>query len=94
MDLQLAEAAAEGDLLFRADALVAQHQYMVLEVGVMNKAEVLGVDRFCQVQADDLGANGTRERADFKGLRLSAVVGRQGVRGGGHFSLPRSARLR
>ncbi len=93
MDLQLAKAAAEGDLLFRADALVTEHQHMVVEVGAMNTGEILGADRPGQVQANELGADGTGERADFEGLRLGAVDGRQGVRGGWHVSLPRSARL-
>jgi hypothetical protein len=55
---------------------------MVVQVGAMNTGEILGADRSGQVQADDLGAYGTGERADFEGLRLGAVDGRQGVRGG------------
>ncbi|MNC28133.1 hypothetical protein D3C75_763300 [compost metagenome] len=82
MDLQWAEAAAEGDLLVGADALVAEHQHMVVEVGAMDTGEILGVDWYGQVQADDLGAYGTGERADFEALRLGAVDDRQGVRGG------------
>ncbi|MNG94197.1 hypothetical protein D3C79_532020 [compost metagenome] len=94
MDLQFAETATELDVLLRGDALVAEHQDVVVEVGAVNTGEILGFDRFGQVQADDLGAYGTGERTDFKGLRLGAVDGRQGVRGGdGHCSLPRSARL-
>ncbi|MNJ60851.1 hypothetical protein D3C77_566120 [compost metagenome] len=55
---------------------------MVIKVGAMDTAEIFGIDRPGQVKADNLGADGTGERADFKALRLGAVDGRQGVRGG------------
>ncbi|MCY1419805.1 hypothetical protein D9M71_354050 [compost metagenome] len=55
---------------------------MVVEVGAMDTGEILGADRFGQVQTYDLGADGTREGANFKNLRLGAVDGRQGVQGG------------
>jgi hypothetical protein len=69
VDLQHAEAAAEIDLLLRGDALVAEHHDMVIQMRAMNAREVLIVDRPGQVQADDLGTDGTAERADFKALR-------------------------
>ncbi|MNE91889.1 hypothetical protein D3C80_1895590 [compost metagenome] len=81
VDLQHAEAAAEGDLLFGGNALVAKHQHVVIEMGPVDPGEVFAADRSGQVQADDLGADGTTERQDFEGLLLCAVDGRQGVRG-------------
>ena len=42
MDLQLTEAPAEGDLLRRGDALLAEHQHMVVQVRPVDTAEVLG----------------------------------------------------
>jgi hypothetical protein len=57
MDLQRAEARAEGHVLGRRQAgLVTEHQHMVLEMGLVDAAEVVGVDRARQVQSDQLGA--------------------------------------
>ena len=67
MNLQLAEAAAEDDLLFGADPLLPEHQHMVVKVGTVNALEIFGVDWFGQVQADDLGPHGTAERRDDTG---------------------------
>jgi hypothetical protein len=40
----------------------------------VNAGEILVVDRAGQVQADDLGTDGTAERADFKGLRRECLA--------------------
>jgi hypothetical protein len=45
VDLQRAEAAAEGDLLGRRDALVAEHQHVVVEVGAVDAREVASKGR-------------------------------------------------
>lgn len=45
MNLQFAKAAAERDLLFRRDALIAKNQNMMIEVSAMNTREVLGIER-------------------------------------------------
>jgi len=81
MNLQHTEAAAEGDLVFGGNALVAEDQDMMVEMGPVDSGEVFAVDRKGQVQADDLGADCAVERPDFEGLVLCAVVGRQDVRG-------------
>ncbi|MNT65906.1 hypothetical protein D3C72_2039290 [compost metagenome] len=73
MDLQHTEAAAEGNLLFGADVLVAKHQHMVVEVRAVNPGEVFGGDCTGQVQADDFGTDSTGERTNFEALLLCAV---------------------
>jgi hypothetical protein len=71
VDLQHAETAAEGDLLFGGDALVAQHHDVVVEVSAVDSGEVQGVDRFGQVEADDLGTHGAGEWTNLKRLRCT-----------------------
>ena len=44
MDLQHAETAAEGDLLFGGDALVAEHDDVMVQVCAVDAGEVLLVD--------------------------------------------------
>ena len=66
VDLQRAEAAAEGDLLRRRDALVAEHQHVVVEVGAVDAGEVLARQGLRQVQAEHLGAQRRVEGADFE----------------------------
>ncbi len=56
MDLQLTEAPAEGDLLRRGDALLAEHQHMVVQVRPVDTAEVLGGQGQPEVEAEHLGA--------------------------------------
>jgi hypothetical protein len=69
MDLQHAETAAEGDLLFRGYTLVAEHHHMMIQVRTVDSGEVLVIDWAGQIQADDFGTDGAAERADFEGLR-------------------------
>jgi hypothetical protein len=40
VDLQRPEAAAEGDLLCRRDALVAEHQHVMIEMRLMDALEI------------------------------------------------------
>lgn len=84
MDLQHAEAAAEGDLLFGGDALVAEHHDMVVQVRAVQAREICVVDRARQVQADDLGADAAGEGANVEGLRGHCW----NSRGGGHEGTP------
>lgn len=81
VDLQRAEAAAERDVLVRRDALVAKHQYVVIEVRAMDAREIVGVERLRQVDADHLGAERRVERHDVEMLRR-AVRPQGGMPGG------------
>ncbi len=69
MDLQHAKTATEIDVLFRGDALVAEHHHVMVQVRTVNACEILIIDRAGQVETDDLGAHRSAERADFKELR-------------------------
>ena len=93
MDLQHAESTAEGDLLLRGNALVAEHHDVMIQVRAMDAGKVLIVDGPRQVQADDFGTDGATERADVEGLRRD-VRGAWESRCCRHKSLPRTARSR
>ena len=67
MDLQLTEAPAEGDLLRRGDALLAEHQHMVVQVRPVDTAEVLGGQGQPEVEAEHLGAECGIEGTDLQG---------------------------
>jgi hypothetical protein len=79
VDLQRPEAAAKGDLLIGRDALVAKHQYVVIEVSAVNAREVLGGERLIQVETQHFGAHRAVESTNFNALRGS----RAGMRGRG-----------
>ena len=66
MDLQRPETAAEIDLLLRRDALVAEHQQVVVEMGFVDALELARRQRPAQVQAEDLGAERRIEQFDVK----------------------------
>src|SRR5690606_17711951 len=68
VDLQLAEAAAEGDVLFRGQVLVAEDHYAVIQMGAMHTGEIGVVERAGQVDADDLGAEHGVQRTDLERL--------------------------
>ncbi|MDT4833750.1 hypothetical protein FQZ97_673710 [compost metagenome] len=71
MDLQRTEAPTEGDLLFRGDALVAEHQHVMIQMGAVDTGEVGVGQRPGQVQPDHLGTQGgTGEGTNLKGPRL------------------------
>lgn len=69
VDLQHTETAAEGDLLFGGNALVAEHHHVMVQVRAMDAGEVLVIDRAGQVQADDFGTDSAAEWSDFEDLR-------------------------
>jgi hypothetical protein len=75
VDLQRAEAAAEVDVLLRRDALVAEHQHVVVQVGAVDAAEIGRRERPGEVQAQDFGAQRGVKRADFDGGGCVAVAG-------------------
>jgi hypothetical protein len=95
MDLQRAKAAAKGDLLVRRDALVAKHQYVVIEVRAMNAREILVNKRLIQIEAQDFRAHGAVEGTDFDAVRgsragmegLSGLSGNSGVGSNRHTKL-------
>ena len=72
VDHQWAEAAAEIDVLARRDALIAEHQQMMVQVRLMDAGKILARQFARQVQANDLGAQRTRQRAQL-GLRLGGL---------------------
>ena len=74
-DLQLAEALAERNVLFRAQCLlVAKEQDSTLDPLGANRAEGVVVDRLRQVEANHLGADGRVKRAELRGRHR--MVGR------------------
>ena len=81
VDHQAAEAAAEIDVLPRRDALVAEHQQVVVQVRLVHALEIGGRQFASQVQANELGAHGTRQRPQLERLR-----GRGRRDGGGLFA--------
>lgn len=62
MDLQHAETATEGDLLLGADALVAEHHHVVLQVRAMNAGKILVIERLAQIEAKDFSAQASERR--------------------------------
>ena len=69
VDLERAEAAAEVDVLLRGDLLVAEDQDVMVEMGLVDAGEVFGADGLRDVEAEDFGAYGGGEAADFEVLR-------------------------
>jgi hypothetical protein len=57
MDQQQANNSAEVHLLLRCDALVAEHQYMVLQMRAVDTGEVGGVEGLRQLQPQHLGTD-------------------------------------
>ena len=53
VDLQRTEATAERDLLRRRDALVAEHEHVMVEVGTDDRCEGRVVERAAEVEAQD-----------------------------------------
>jgi hypothetical protein len=86
MDFERAEAAAEGNVRFGCDALVAEDQHMVIQMRAVEAREVGGVDGLADVQAEHLGADRRIEAADLE------VLGWRGVRGGSHSNDPSASR--
>ncbi len=65
MDLRRPEAAAECDLLRRRDALVAEHDHVVVEVGALDSREVVARDLFDRANRDDRGDDQARRPFDI-----------------------------
>ncbi len=79
MALQLAETAAEGDVLVVADVLIPEHQHLVRQQRRMDGRDHLAVQRLAQVHARDLGAQHRPQRLD---AQAGEVVFPQGGRPG------------
>jgi hypothetical protein len=84
VDLQGTEAAAEIDLLLRRDALLAEHQHVMVEVGVVQALEVAQRQRLRQVQPQHLRAERRIERLDTE-----MPGGMRGFQDGRHGNSPR-----
>ncbi len=61
MDFELAEAAAEGDVLLGRDTLVANRQHAVVQQGLMNTVKLLIVIETREIGTDHLGAKHVRK---------------------------------
>jgi hypothetical protein len=87
VDLQHAKATAEIDLLLRGDLLIAKDHDVVIQVRAVNAREVLIIDRSAEVEANDLGADGTAEWTNFENLWRGSCGAFDGS-SGGHQSSP------
>jgi hypothetical protein len=76
MNLQGSEAAAERDLLGRGDALVAEHQHVIVEMGATDARDIILAKGPGQVEADHFGAKG---RVDWPDVEAG-----KGAENGGH----------
>src|SRR3546814_17327621 len=81
--LQVTEAAAESDLLFWRQRLIAEDEEAVGVEGVAHPREIGIVDRPGQIQADDLRAEYGRERRDGEGHEQISDYVRTIIRPGG-----------
>jgi hypothetical protein len=66
IEFDLAEAAGEGDLLRRRDALVAKEDHAVFVVGALDRGECGIVERLRQIDAADFGAERGTGRDNLK----------------------------
>ena len=64
--VELAEAAAEGDVLLARDLLVAEQQDAVLEERAVDLVELGVAERLGEIDALDLGAEGVAQRTEGK----------------------------
>ena len=64
--VELAEAAAEGDVLLARDLLVAEQQDAALEEGAMDLVEFGVAERLGKIDALYLGAQGMTQRTEGK----------------------------
>src|SRR5690606_9437526 len=70
---EVAEAAAEGDVLLRRDGLAAGHDHRVVEQGAMDGGEILVVERPREVGPAHLRAQRLAQPTYLDGhLRLAA----------------------
>jgi hypothetical protein len=94
MDLQRPEALAEGNLVLWLYVLLAKHQHMVLQMGLVEGSEVLGLQRLRQIQACDLCAQGAWQRSDIKVLGHAFVFLFGGMAIAARTGIMKRARLR
>ncbi|MCY1370014.1 hypothetical protein D9M69_570830 [compost metagenome] len=64
VDHQAAEAPAEIDVLLRGNALVAEHQQVVVQMRLVHPGEVSRVEFLRQIDTDDLRAHRARQGPD------------------------------
>jgi len=85
VNLQRAKTAAERDVLLGRDLLIAEHEYVMVEMCAVNAGEIVGRKRFVQIEAEHFRADGRVERNDFEWLaRAAGLHARCGVPGGGN----------
>ncbi len=75
VDLQRTKAPAERDLLVRRDALVAEHQHVVVKVRAMDTREIIGGQWLRQVQPDHFGTERRIERTDLETVGAATGCG-------------------
>lgn len=80
VNLQRTEAAAEGDLLIRRDALIAEHQHVMVQMRTVNALEIVLAQRPAEIEAEHFRADGAVERANPDVL---GRVGKASLAGGG-----------
>jgi hypothetical protein len=80
--VELAEAAAEGDVLLARDLLVAEQKDAALQERAMDLIELGVAERLGEIDALDLGAEGVAQGAEGKRhgdpLELESILGFSG----------------
>ena len=75
MDVQLAEAAAEVEVLVLGDMLVAEEDHQVLRQRAVDLLEGLVAERLRQIDAADLGADDRRQLVDRDRVVRRRLIG-------------------
>src|SRR6476619_3520108 len=75
MDVQLTEQPAKGQMLLRRDVLIAEEDHDVFRQRSMDLIYCAVGQRFCEVDAADLGADDRRELVDADRLVGHRVAG-------------------
>jgi hypothetical protein len=75
MDMQLTEQPAKGQMLLRRDVLIAEEDHDVFRERSMDLVHCAVGQRFCKVDAADLGADDRRELVDADRLVGQRVAG-------------------
>src|SRR5579872_1989424 len=81
VNLQRAEAATEGNLLIRRNALIAKHQHVMIQMRAVNACEILLAQRLAEIETQNFSADGAVERANFDAPGLIGMT--SGAGGGG-----------
>src|SRR5690349_15494280 len=84
MEMQLAELAAEGQMLLRRDALVAEEDHEIFGERAMDLIHLLvgatiAIDEPAEIDAGDFRADDGGELFDRNGLVRRAVLGRVAI---------------